>query len=466
MAKPTYSSPREYIEARRELFDPRPARRKDVLAPYFDAGELERVTLDEDTDFAEWLLDRLRPRLPDFLTEIIDGGRVAVGVVNDPSPNAHLVSLDCGHAIVFNAGLLEFVYRITRALSTKFVPPGRESDGLPTVETSRIIYEVFDWYVGSWRRTGKEHAGGPHYPVGREQFRLANELAFEAECFFLAHELGHLLCELSRASALDIGALKNEGEDEETFADKIAFWVLMSAWVKPDPKRYHPDLAFAGAFAALRMFEALHSYCESAYGEKFGGPHPDAGRRIVNLLEWTRALCGGSEEVFERVTKLGSLIDFTLAAVEYTFDHPEFEEYYARGAGEVIGELEELLASCTSDEHYSDHVTFRERAHPLLSRGYPAFLMDRVAREIVAPLKASRELSEEELSALTEGEQRDERRKVRKLLLLFGLAEELREPFRSVWLQVLNPDQNYRPATCGECGRDYLQELSGDGEAV
>lgn len=460
MAKPTYSSPREYIEARRKHFDPRPARRKEVMAPYFDAEELEKFTLDNDTDFTEYLLHRLRPRFPKFLAELLDGGRVAVGVVNDPAPNAHLVSLDCGHAIVFNAGLMEFVYRVSRALSTKFVPPGEEEDGLPTVETSRIIFEVFDWYIGSWQRTGREHAAGPHYPVSRTQFFFANELAFEAECFFLAHEIGHLLRELSRASSLDIGALKGEDEDEETFADKFAFWVLMSAWGKPDSNYYHADLAFAGAFAALRMFEALHAYCESAYQKKFGGPHPDAGRRIANLINWTWDLCRGNEKVFQGVTRLGSLIDFTLGAVEHTFDCPDFEDYYMRSAAEAVGELEELLTACTSNEHYSDHVTFRERAHPLLDRGYPAPLMDRVAREIVEPLKASGKLSQEEFSALPDERKADEWRKMRKVVLLFGLARELREPYQTLWLQALNLDQNSRVLVCNECGRDYSSEPS------
>lgn len=461
MAKPRYSSPREYIEARREHFDPKPARRKEVLAPYFSVEELEKATLDDNTDFSEYLLQRLRPRFPSYVANILEGGRVAFGVVNDPTPNAHLVSLDCGHAIIINAGLIEFVYRITRALSTKFISPNDdEKDGLPTVETSRIIFEVFDWYIGSWQHTGKEHAAGPHYPVSRTQFLLANNLAFEAECFFLAHEIGHLLCELSRTSSVDISALIDEGEDEETFADKFAFWVLMSAWGKPDSKDYHPDLAFAGAFTALRMFEALHGYCESAYQKKFSGPHPDAGQRIVNLIDWTRELCGGNEKVFERVTGVGSLIDFTLAAVQHTLERPEFENYYAGSAKEVVNELEELLNACTSNKLYSDHVTFRERAHPLLSRGYPTLLMDRVAREIVEPLKAAGELSPEEFSALPDERKAAEWRKMRKVMLLYGLVRELREPYQTLWLQALNLDQNSQVLVCNECGHDYSREPS------
>lgn len=457
MVKHTYSSPQEYIEERRKHFDPRPSRRKDIMAPYFDAQDLERYTLEDDTDFTESLMDRLRPRFPKFLADILDKEMVAVGLVNDPSPNAHLVSLDCGHAIIFNAGLMEFIYRVTRALSTRFASPGDDmTDTVPGAETCRIIYEVFDWYIGSWQRTGREHAAGPHYAVSRTQFFLANELAFEAECFFLAHELGHLLCELSRASKLDLSALRGEGEDEETFADKFGFWLLMSAWHEPKSKEYHPDLAFAGAFTALRMFEALHGYCARAYTERFEGPHPDASRRIVNLVNWTRELYRGDEKALERVTKLGALVDFTLTAVEYAFDLPEFEEYYARGAAEVVSKLEELLTECTSDERISDHVKFREVAHRLLSRGYPMFLMDRVAREIVDPLKASAGLSDEVFAALPDEQKVDGRRKMRKLLLLFGIAKELREPYKSVWLQVLNLDPSYRLVVCDECGRDYL----------
>lgn len=464
MAKSKYSSPREYIEERRKHFDPRPARRKEVMTPYCDPEELERRNLDDDTDFAEYLLDRLKPRFPEFLVEILDGGKVAVGLVNDPSPNAHLVSLDCGYAVVFNAGLMEFIYRITRALSTRFAAPEDDKAAcLPGAETCRIIFEIFDWYVGSWQRTGKEHAAGPHYDVSRMQFFLANQLAFEAESFFLAHELGHLLCELSRDSRLDLSAMKGEDEDEETFADKFAFWVIMSTWHDPKSKDYHADLAFAGAFTALRMFEALRGYCESAYGEKFSGPHQDAGQRVVHLIHWAWELCRGNEEAFRRVTKLASMIDFTFTAVQYGFDFPEFEEYYTRSATEVVSKLEELLTECTSDEHISDHVKFREKAHPLLSRGYPTFLMDRVAREIVEPLKASEGLSNEEFVALPDEEKADGRRRLRKLLLLFGLAKELREPYESVWMQVLNLDPNYRLMLCNECGRDYLRRPADSG---
>jgi hypothetical protein len=461
MAKSRYSSPREYIEARREHSDPRPGRRKEVLAPYFDAADLEKATLNDNTDFSEYLLERLRPRFPSYIADILDSGRVAVGVVNDPTPNAHLVSLDCGHAIIINAGLIEFVYRMTRALSTKFIAPNDDQENaLPTEETSRIIFEIFDWYIGSWQRTGKEHAAGPHYQVSRTQFHLANNLAFEAECFFLVHEIGHLLCALSRTSSLDISALIDEGEYEETFADKFAFWVLMSAWGKPDSKDYHPELAFAGAFTALRMFEALHGYCERAYQKKFGGPHPDAGQRIVNLINWTWELCRGNEKVFERVTEVGSLIDFTLAAVQHTLDRPEFENYYLRSAEEVVNELEDLLTACTSNELYSDHMTFRERAHTLLSRGYPTLLMNRVVREIVEPLKAAGELSQEEFAALPDERKADEWRKMRKLMLLSGLVTELREPYQTLWLQALNLDQNSHLLVCKECGHDYSHEPS------
>jgi hypothetical protein len=447
MVNTTYSSPKAYIESRREPGEYSYARRKELLARYFDPAELEKRNLESKGDISQCLLELLKPRLPKIVVDLLDSKRVAIGLVDDPTPNAHLITLDCGHAIVINNGLVEFIYRVTRALSTKFISPGdSEEKVFPIEETSRVIFEIFDWYVGSWQRIGKEHAAGPNYSVSRTQVILANNLALEAECFFLAHEMGHLLCELSSVSSLNISSLKDPDEDEETFADKFAFWALMSAWGKPASDNYHPDLAFAGAFVALRMFESLHRYSERAYQTKFAGPHPDAGRRRVNLLNWAWELCGGHTGVFGRVTRLASLIDFTLGAVDGVLDRPEFENYYMESAGAVISELESLLDEWVADEHSLNCTAFRKRAHALIDRGYPTLLMSRVAQEIVEPLKAGASMSDEEFAALPECEVTEGRRKVKKMMLLYSLVDDLREPYQSLWLQALSLKRNSRHA--------------------
>lgn len=432
------SSPHEYIEARRKHSDPSPARRKEAIAQYLTSEELERFSCDCKGDMSQHLLELLKPRLPASITAILDSEKVAIGLIDDPIPNAHLISLDNGYAIAINSGLIEFIYRITRALSTKFIASTDSKEDCFTIEeTSRIIFEIFDWYIGSWQRIGKEHAAGPQYSVNRTQVIFASNLALEAEGFFLAHEIGHLLCELSKTSSLDLSALKEEGEDEETFADKFAFWAIMSAWGKPESKDYHPDLAFAGAFVALRMFDALSKYCESSYQKTFSGPHPNAGQRITNLINWTWELCGKNAKGFQQVTRLGGVIEFIFSHIEYRFDCPKFEDYYKQSATQVTNQLEELLTSYSSDELFSDQATFRERAHIILNKGYPTLLMNQIAREIVEPLIATRALSDEEFAALTEQQKLEGRIMARKLILLHGLVDEFREPYQAIWLQAL-----------------------------
>jgi hypothetical protein len=189
-------TPKEYIRSLQETRPRSSISSTDLPELARSQIELSGHSVDEyvekinKTDFAEYLLSLLKPRLLVHLVELFEEGFMAVGEINDPNPNASVKLIDCeGYAIVFHTGLRDFIYRVARILSTRFAPTESQDhlgEVVPNIaETARLIAEVFWWF----QETGC--AFGPQYTIEPSQARIANLLSLEAEKFLLGHEIGH-----------------------------------------------------------------------------------------------------------------------------------------------------------------------------------------------------------------------------------------------------------------------------------
>jgi len=199
-----------------------------------DSGTL-LAKLKED-DLGDYLYSQLQSRLPIELEQLFTDGYIAVGSINDESPEAYVEKVgDNGYAIVFHTGLKNFIYRIARALATRFFPSDSSSEhrAPQLAETARVIAEIFWWY----QETGT--AFGPSYEISDQQIQVASMLATEAEVFLLAHEIGHVVADAGLAAqfiqrATAIGAL--EHHSDEHAADAIGLRIALELY-KPEAKK-------------------------------------------------------------------------------------------------------------------------------------------------------------------------------------------------------------------------------------
>jgi hypothetical protein len=142
--------PAEYIEGLKKNYTKRAVTAENLSEQLIfeiqQSGHSVEKVLQEinQSDYAYRLLSHLDSRLPQKLRDLFAEGLIAVGEVGDPSPNAYVKSLEGeGYAIIFNSGLRDFLYRIARILSTRFLPQGSTEKAPDLIETARLIAEVF-----------------------------------------------------------------------------------------------------------------------------------------------------------------------------------------------------------------------------------------------------------------------------------------------------------------------------------
>ena len=327
-------------------------------------------------DYASHLLERLLPRLPPVVRDLFDVGKVAVGTVQDSAPNAFTTSIDPeGFAIIFHSGLRDFVFRVARIVATHFIPA---SDGKPLgtspeiVDTARRIAEVFWWC----QETGA--AFGPAYPIADYQVKLASMLATECETFLLAHEIGHVLDELSNHGHpffAEIGEEPPFHIREEHYADLLGLWIVMELHNENavrDP--FLTPLVYAGAEFALQLYR-----CLELVGLPIGGTHPAAGDRVVRLRELMAKRCEDTA-TWEAISAMAIGIEQLFEQIMDLLGDPcEHDAYFRREAAAAIDELTKLLQDC-SEEPVPKYSSFYSAAGAIFDRGYPEVMLEEVSR--------------------------------------------------------------------------------------
>jgi len=324
----------------------------------------------ENEDYGSRLLSKLKGRLPEVVFELFDAGYISIGEVGDPTPNAYTHEIEGqGYAIVFNVGLREFIYRVVRALATRLNATG-DSDSevsLSFEETCQIISDIFWWFINT------EQASGPSYPIGKTQMLLASYLSTEAETFFVAHEIGHVLQELGKKHNLDILPPDLNEQNEEHYADRFAVSNLLARQDGHDLP-YPPDLSYAGAILALQIFRGLESL-----GVTFLATHPSATSRLNVIKEFVKGGCR-SEQHFAQLASIGSAFETIFDKVIETINKPEPSQqaFFDRASQQLMQELDDLLEQCTGDM-FPDYLTFNSKAGEIFNRGFSHKLLERVA---------------------------------------------------------------------------------------
>lgn len=435
-------TPKEYI---RSLQEARP--RSSISStdlPEIVRSQIERsghgvdeyVETINKTDFGEYLLSLLKPRLPVRMVELFEEGFMAVGELNDPNPNAYVKVIDCeGYAIIFHTGLRDFIYRVARILSTRFTPTGSQDDlggVVPNIaETARLIAEVFWWF----QETGC--AFGPQYTIEPSQTGIANLLSLEAEKFLLGHEIGHALdmaLDHSHPFFSEISSELPIEFREEHVADLFALSLSMELY-NPSARRddFSTPLIYAGAEFAIQIYRAL-----DRLGFEFEGTHPLAAQRLQYIRSHMKERCS-SEKTWKGLTVLSTAIDSMFEAIlEILIDPKENLAYFDRQAKAVLSELDQLLERCTGGM-VPDYGTFYSTAGEIFGRGYSHKMLEKAAQVVFDFFEDVREYEETRKSP----NHRDWVHFQKYKLLWAFIDQFMTEPARSVFLNVFEAHSNH-----------------------
>lgn len=370
------------------------------------------------------LLDELKSSLPTITQQLLRDDHLVVGEIGVDSPNAHVTRLNGNQfVIVLHSGLFAFLYRIARPLaSAVFRSTETTEAGIDTPELARVIAEIFWWQ----QKTGDSF--GPEYEVTFEQKQLASILSMRAERFLLAHELGHILFAMEIAPEAELTEHLDDSMEEhlaDVAALNLSLNACMSESQEADPMWLM--LTYAGAELALQIWGLM----ERIGLEFVDGNHPSAAQRINVLRRSLRESCE-TAEIFESVTMGAKVIERAFNEVGQIIEQPgEHLANFEAEAASLVGEFNHLLDKC-SKERIPDYSTFYKEAPALLSRGYPESVLHRIFVKVVGGFKQTMSQNLED-TAKTEAIKRFSQYK-----LLFGLANNLPEPAKSVYEAALD----------------------------
>jgi|GEM_PF-1504435 len=378
-------------------------------------------------DYGARLLDALKPRLPQPILELFNGGLIAVSEIGDPSPNAYVKNLDNrGFAIVFHSGLRDFIYRVARAFATRSVPMGDNRPLLLTFdETVRVIAEIFWWYQET------EQAFGPQYPIEEDQMKIASRIASEAECFVLAHEIGHVLTQLFRilgkqGDDLQLALLQGlePNHTDEHYADQIGLGILLGVYAGEGRLTLSTSLSYASTEFLLQIFNGLE-----VLGFEFNETHPPASHRLNVIRDIARRWCG-TDTAWKQLTGMSESIGILFNnIIEMIRDPSAGKAFFEHQAAEVEQRLLSLLDECSGGV-VPDYMTFYSKAGEIFGQGYPERLYHVVAQH-VAQFIAEAEAGYADLDEVQLG---DAKKSFQKFKLLVGFVKEvMSEPAASVF---------------------------------
>ncbi len=258
-------------------------------------------------DLGQRLYSLLEQRLPADVRELFKTGAIAIGELGILTPNAFMDFVPpAGYAIQIHTGLSRFMYRVSRALSTRmnvFGPSGEKLQGTTTTveEAVAIIEKIFRNFMGTGRI-----AGPSDYPISHEQMERASALSTDAEIFAVAHEIGHVLLRRSQE-----GVLETLSHQEELDADRFALALILGLAGGPIAMQMiSRRMAYAGAEFALRVFAGLQHL-----GYQFRESHPPPGKRLENIRRMAAELHGGRRG-FMKISSIAFSYDQLLEEIE------------------------------------------------------------------------------------------------------------------------------------------------------
>lgn len=350
---------------------------------------------------------------------------MAVGEINDPIPNARAKRLNGpAYAVLFNSGLPKFLYRITRALSTRFSVEAEESnrESVSFEEMCRIITDIFFWYV----ETGQ--AFGPSYPITKHQMMVASMLAVEAESFFLAHELGHIFNEIKTIAEGQSEHIIQLAWEDEFAADQFALDTFISSRNhKESPVPL--DICYAGAEIAISIFAGLETV-----GVEFEGTHPPASERLSLLREHLRNRCA-DDKTYDNITGFAKPLDLVFENIIGALSSPDWQDFLDRAANDVMMQIDSLLEDCTGGM-VPDYATFRAAMPEIFERIASYRLYERVARIAADFFSHMEQINNEGDAAVN----KESWVAFQKYKLFISTIESLNEPARSLLEEAMGMD--------------------------
>jgi len=384
------------------------------------------------SDWAEHLLDHIKPRAHPALVSLLDSDFIAIGTIGNPSPNAYVKKLDTGYAIVFHAGLRDFIYRIARIIATRFRPSDTEDEptGDDIQETARLIAEVFWWF----QETGR--AFGPQYQIDENRTHIANLLAIEAEAFLIAHEIGHIIVDgIDSASQhlLDFPDELSPSHRDEFTADLLGLQLVLELHnekAKRDACR--TPFQYAGVEFALQIYRGLEEL-----GFDFHDSHPAAGSRIGIIRSEMQRRCA-DDSSWDSLFGLAGAIDSMFTQLIHIITEPgEHTEFFERAANSIVLDLNQALDRCTGGM-IPNYTEFYRLAAEIFGRGYSHIMLQRVA-QVAADFFA-------DVRSTDNGNLKPDHAswvRFQKFKLLYGYIHQyLNEPARRIFIEAFESHQH------------------------
>ncbi|MFK3602136.1 hypothetical protein A7D21_29395 [Pseudomonas sp. AP19] len=325
-----------------------------------------------EKDWAEFLVSYLKPRLHPVLISLLESDTVAIGTIDSPFPDASITSMENGYAILFSTGMREFVYRLARIIATRF-SIADQSVEVELHETARLVAEVFWWF----QETNVAH--GADYAINEAQRQVANNLAMEAESFLLCHEIGHI--------ASDTPGILEELSDDLPGVDRVEhldefiadfFGTMFVLGTREDDQSSADAIALQFRYAGIEFVLQIYQ-CLEKIGIDFSDSHPPAAERLAFIRNAIHRRCADEESWLGLSTIAGGIegiFDNILAILDSPQEHAQ---YYERKAAELLDDLNSALREC-SGGMVPDYVSFHPLAGKIFARGYPEFVIERVAQ--------------------------------------------------------------------------------------
>lgn len=363
-------------------------------------------------DRIQVLIEQLKAGLPQVIRDSISTGKIVIGELGINTPNAYVTHLsDNQFVVVLTSGMCEFIYRIARAVaSAVFRRNDGNNTGIDISELAKVIAEII------WWKDKTDISFGPDYEVTLDQKLIANILTVRAECFLLAHELGHVLVAME--------ANKEESIDnylEEYHADMTALCINLLANQSVTAVTDHLELmlTYAGAELTLQIWNLL---------EHFGYnledcTHPPAKQRIALLRNVLRDQCE-SDEVFHDIIGIAKIIENTFIEVINIVTGKEQDvRKYEIEAAHLVSEFKLLLDQC-STSIIPDYYNFNNKALALLSQGYPETILREVFEPVINKLSSTNYDNNIELNTIKNNNQ---------FKLLYSLIRNIPDSIRIVF---------------------------------
>jgi len=420
-------TPRQYIDDLKKQFNSKPEFDKKKLSKHVTSESakafVNKIGGIDNFDFGEYLLHKLRPRLSKDIIELIDLEIISIGEIVNPTPYIYVKKIeDEGYAIIIHSGLKNFIYKVARVIATRSITHEEQnSDDLRNLlehkEFTRLIAEIFWWYQESGNTFGPSN-----YPISENQKSYAGKLTSEAELFFVAHEIGHIIQDLAKVKDYNDIPGSSDAHSEEHMSDFIGFNIVMNFDNERD-SLFEYQMSYAGIEFVFHIYRALE-----LVGLEFSTSHPKFEFRIKFLRERLKTLL--SSEDYEIISMLSIGLESMFDEVIKILRNPEkHEQYYHTESEKLVNKFENLLAEFSKSVPL-EYLEFNKKAFALLGKGYPTDILLKMIDIKNETFRKMKELKDEDEN-LPHGTLIT----LNKYKLLIGLIQDMNEPAKSIYLK-------------------------------